>query len=84
MRQLGVLVRFLTLRQNRFIKGDILAVLRDMKFVKYSDALAKYIGQFIGKLIEIIGRVRAELLKLDAFNWLGGMLAKLEALERDF
>ena len=69
---------------RRFIKGDILAVLRDMKFVKYSDALAKYIGQFIGKLIEIIGRVRAELLKLDAFNWLGGMLAKLEALERDF
>ena len=69
---------------RRFIKGDILLVLRDMKFAKYGEALAKYIGEFIGKLVHVIHKVRAELLKLDYFHWMSGMLAKLEALERGF
>ena len=69
---------------RRFIKGDILLVLRDMKFAKYGEALAKYIGEFIGKLVHVIHKVRAELLKLDYFQWMSGMLAKLEALERGF
>lgn len=69
---------------RRFIKGDILLVLRDMKFAKYGEALAKYIGEFIGKLVHVIHKVRAELLTLDYFQWMSGMLAKLEALERGF
>ena len=69
---------------RRFIKGDILLVLRDMKFAKYGEALAKYIGEFIGKLVHVIHKVRAELVKLDYFHWMSGMLAKLEALERGF
>lgn len=69
---------------RRFIKGDILKVLRDIRFVKYGEALVKYVGEFIGKLIEVIGRVRAELLKLDAFHWLADTLRKLEEMERAF
>lgn len=69
---------------RRFIKGDILRVLRDIKFAKYGDSLVKYLGEFIGKLVEIIHKVRAELLKLDYFHWMSGTLAKLEALERGF
>ena len=69
---------------RRFLKGDILAVLRDIRFAKYSESLAKYIGEFIGKLNGIIGRVRTELLKLDAFHWLADVLKKLDELERTF
>jgi Novel toxin 15 len=69
---------------RRFIKGDILLVLRDMKFAKYGEALVKYIGEFIGKLVAVIHKVRAELLKLDYFHWMSGMLTKLEELERGF
>lgn len=69
---------------RRFIKGDILKVLRDIQFVKYSDALVKYVGDFIGKLIGIVQRVRVELLKVDAFHWLADVLQRLEELERSF
>lgn len=69
---------------RRFIKGDILKVLRDIEFVKYSDAIAKYVGDFVGKLIDIIHKVRAELLKVNAFQWLADVLKKLDELERTF
>lgn len=69
---------------RRFIKGDIMKVLRDVKFVQYGDALVKYIGEFIGKLVTIINKLRAELLKLDYFHWLSQTLQKLEELERGF
>lgn len=69
---------------RRFVKGDILKVLRDIRFAKYSDPLVKYIGEFIGKLIDVIQRLRAELLKIDAFHWLADVLKKLDDLERAF
>ena len=69
---------------RRFIKGDILAVLRDMRFAKYGEALVKYIGEFIGKLIGVIQRVRTELLELPGASLLSDTLAKLEEMERAF
>lgn len=69
---------------RRFVKGDILKVLRDIKFAKYSDPLVTYIAEFIGKLINVIQRLRAELLKIDAFHWLADVLKKLDDLERAF
>jgi hypothetical protein len=69
---------------RRFIKGDILKVLRDIRFAQYADALVKYIGDFIGKLAGIIQRVRAELMKVDAFHWLADVLRKLDELEKAF
>jgi hypothetical protein len=69
---------------RRFVKGDILKVLRDIKFVKYSDAIAKYVSDFIGKLVGIIQKVRAELMKVNAFQWLADVLRRLDELERAF
>jgi Novel toxin 15 len=69
---------------RKFIKGDILVVLRDMKFVKYAEALAKYVSDFIGSIIGVIRKLRVELMKVNAFDWLAGMLHKLEELERGF
>ncbi|MBH9578867.1 polymorphic toxin type 15 domain-containing protein [Inhella proteolytica] len=69
---------------RRFIKGDILKVLRDIKFRQYGQALTKYVSEFIGKLIGVIQRVRAELLKVNAFKMLDDVLAKLADLERRF
>lgn len=69
---------------RRFVKGDIMKVLHEVKFQQYGHALVRYTGEFIGKLIGILQRVRAELLKVNTFKMLDDVLAKLADLERRF
>uniref|UniRef100_UPI003782D6C6 EndoU domain-containing protein n=1 Tax=Aquabacterium sp. TaxID=1872578 RepID=UPI003782D6C6 len=69
---------------RRFVKGDILKVLRDIQFAKYADPIVRYTGEFIGRITGVIRRLRAELLKVDAFHWLADVLRKLDELERAF
>lgn len=69
---------------RRFVKGDIMKVLRDIQFAKYGDAIVKYVGDFIARIIGIIRRLRTELLKVDAFHWLADVLRRLDELERAF
>jgi hypothetical protein len=74
------LIKFL----RRFIKGDILAVLRDINFVKYTDAITKYVGKFIDGMISIIRKLIEELGHLTWFDSAKEIIAKLQKLEHDF
>lgn len=69
---------------RRFIKGDILKVLRDIRFAQYGDAIVRYLGDFIGRLVRVLARVRAELLKINVFQALDDVLRRMTELERDF
>ena len=69
---------------RRFVKGDIMKVLRDIRFVKYGEAIAKYIGEFIQGIIRVIHRLRVEMNKIYAFEWVTNLLAKMARLEREF
>ena len=66
---------------RRIIKGDILKVLRDVKFAQYGPALVKYIADYIGSVVNVIRKVRA---KLQWLGWIGGIFDKLNELERAF
>ncbi len=80
-KMLEPLVKFL----RRFIKGDILAVLRDIKFAKYGQDLAHYTVQFIGKLRVVIQKVAAKLIPLRGyFSSVETLLTRLNELERGF
>ncbi|MEQ5841059.1 hypothetical protein N0A02_16660 [Paraburkholderia acidicola] len=52
------MVRFL----NKFIKGNILQFLEDVKFVKYEKSLLEILEQTTGKLIGIVQQVRGKLM----------------------
>jgi len=80
----GVLLAEMIGFLRRFIKGNILTVLRDIKFVQYAEALVKYLGEFIGKLIRVVGKVRGELLELPQVQRVADILEKLESLEHAF
>lgn len=69
---------------RRFVKGDILKVLRDIRFAQYSQALTKYIAAFVGRLAAIVQRVKAELLAFRALAWVADLLERLDELERAF
>lgn len=69
---------------RRFVKGDIMKVLRDVKFAKYGDAIVKYVGDFIVGVIRVIEKLRVELTKVYAFEWVTRLLAKMAHLEREF
>ncbi len=79
-KMLEPLVKFL----RRFIKGDILAVLRGLKFVHYGEALVHYAREFLGKLLQI---VRGVIAKAKSVSWIarvGHFIERLEQIERDF
>ena len=69
---------------RRFVKGDIMKVLRDVKFAQYGDAIVKYVGDFIVGVIRVIEKLRVELNKVYAFEWVTRLLAKMAHLEREF
>lgn len=69
---------------RRFIRGDIMKVLRDIRFAQYGDDIVRYVGDFIGRLVRVLGRVRAELQKLNWFQALDDVLRRMAQLERDF
>ncbi len=70
---------------RKFVKGDIMLVLRDIKFAKYGKAIVDYVGKFIGKVRNIIKQLIAELNKVPlVHDWLVPTIKKLEQLERDF
>lgn len=69
---------------RRFIRGDIMKVLRDIRFAQYGDDIVRYVGDFIGRLVRVLARVRAELLRLNAFQLLDDVLRRMAQLERDF
>ncbi|MEJ2632843.1 MAG: hypothetical protein P8015_16820, partial [Acidihalobacter sp.] len=69
---------------RRFVKGDVMAVLKDIKFAKYGSALVQYVGTFIAKMRSLIRKLIEELR---GYTWVSGvedMIAKLNRLEREF
>ena len=69
---------------RRFIKGNIMKVLQDIRFVRYGEAMSRYVGEFIQKILNIIRKLRAELLQHNYFQWAEQVLAKLSELEQGF
>jgi Novel toxin 15 len=70
---------------RKFVKGDIIVVLRDIKFAKYSKAIVDYLGKFITKIRELIVKLIAELNQLPfVHDWVAPTIHKLEQLEREF
>ena len=69
---------------RKFVKGDIMAVLKDIKFAKYGKAIVKYVGDFITGLRSIILKL---IEKLRTYHWVSGIegvIEKLVKLEREF
>jgi hypothetical protein len=69
---------------RRFVKGDVMAVLKDIKFAKYGGALVQYVGTFITKMRSLIRKLIEELR---GYTWVSGvedMIGKLNRLEREF
>ncbi|MFM0157465.1 hypothetical protein PQR05_10065 [Paraburkholderia sediminicola] len=56
--KLAEMVRFL----NKFVKGNILQFLEDVKFAKYEKSLLEILEQTTGKLIGIVQQVRGKLM----------------------
>lgn len=69
---------------KRFVKGDVMKVLRDIHFAKYGKEITKYIGHFIDGLIRIMQKVRGEITRLDFFDWATGILKRMAELEKQF
>jgi len=69
---------------RRFIKGNIMAVLRDIRFAQYGAALAKYISDFITALAQVCARVHAKLALLPGLDAVSTAMARLAELERSF
>ena len=77
---LEILIKFL----RRFVKGDVLAVLRDINFTKYAEPLTKYIRKFINGLLAVTRKVAAELEHFTWFDSVKAAIKRLEELEREF
>lgn len=77
---LETLIKFL----RRFVKGDVLAVLRDINFTKYAEPLTRYIRKFIDGLLAVTRKVAAELAHFTWFESVQIAIKRLEALERGF
>jgi hypothetical protein len=69
---------------KRFVKGNVLNVLKDIRFTKYDREIVKYTGKFIDGLIGIIEKVRGEIVRLDYFHWLSEKMEKMADMERRF
>ncbi|MGI4853927.1 MAG: glycohydrolase toxin TNT-related protein [Janthinobacterium lividum] len=79
-RMLEKVVQFL----RRFIKGDIMRFLREVKFVKYAEPVAEEVGKFIGHLISVTQKVIARASHYTWFSRVGDIIEKLRTLERGF
>jgi hypothetical protein len=62
--KLAEMVRFL----NKFIKGNILQFLEDVKFANYEKSLLQILQQTTGKLIGIVQEVRGKLMNARIFT----------------
>lgn len=78
--KLAEIVSFL----RKFVSGNVMRVLHDVKFAQYGDAITKYVAQFIEGLLRIVRRVKAELQRVNAFGAMGDAIQRLQVLERNF
>jgi hypothetical protein len=78
--KLGDVIRFL----QKFVKGDLVAFLRAIKFAKYERALLLAFDKTIKKLIEICQALRSHLQRLSYFDEAKHAVAKLAEWERKF
>ena len=69
---------------RNFVHGDILAVLKEIKFAKYGDELAKFAAKFIEKIRLIIQRVRVNLLKVPGASFFEETLRRMQEVEDAF
>jgi A nuclease of the HNH/ENDO VII superfamily with conserved WHH len=70
---------------RKFVKGNIIVVLRDVKFVKYGPAMVDYLIKFITKIRNVIAKLANELKKLPLVqHWVEPTLQRLVKLERGF
>lgn len=79
-RMLAEVIGFL----RKFVKGDVMAVLKDIQFAKYGKALVEYFGTFIAKMRIVILKLVEELRHYTWFSGIEELMAKLTKLEREF
>lgn len=74
----------LVLFLQKFIKGDVLKLLRAVKFITYEKALLRALNKIIGKLRGIVGSLRAHLEGLRYFDSVKSTIARLTEWEGRF
>ena len=74
----------LVLFLQKFIKGDVLKLLRAVKFVTYEKVLLQALNKIIGKLRGIVGSLRAHLEGFQYFDSVKVTIARLTEWEGRF
>lgn len=69
---------------SRFLKGDIVKILRGIKFAVYEAAMIKYLEQFGNGIINICKRVRLRLLELPGIDLVKATIKRLEQFEAGY
>jgi Novel toxin 15 len=70
---------------RKFVKGNIMVVLRDIQFAKYASAILGYVTKFIEQVRKVINSVVAKVEKVPLVrHWVAPTLKRLQELERRF
>lgn len=69
---------------SRFLKGDIVKLLRNIKFAVYETAMIKYLEQFGNGIINICKKVRLRLLEFPAIDMVKATIKRLEQFEAGY
>lgn len=83
----GEMLEKLLLFLRKFIKGDVLAVLKDIKFVSYAKTTARYVFDFLGSLGALIRKVIVQIEEHPSLRWLGDVetvLKRMREMEEAF
>jgi hypothetical protein len=69
---------------QRFLKGNILKLLKEIKFVSYQKPLLTHVNNVLAGLIGMTRRLQDELGKLPSIRWILDLQQKLATWERSF